>query len=70
MAPPTSGPTLEAFGNTPLRDEWRNLQAAELVADLETSPHPVVVVGDINSRPMPCQDFRQPPQPADQNVVA
>ncbi len=60
----------EAFGSTPLRDEWRNLQAAELVADIETSPHPVVVVGDINSRPTLCQEFRQPPQPQDQNVVA
>ena len=61
---------LEAFGNTPLQDEWRNLQAAELVADLETSPYPVVLVGDINSRPTLCQDFRQPPQFGDQNVVA
>ena len=61
---------LEAFGSTPLRDEWRNLQAAELVADIETSPHPVVVVGDINARPTLCQDFRQPPQFQDQNVVA
>jgi len=61
---------LEAFGTTPLRDEWRNLQAAELVADLETSPHPLVVVGDINARPTLCQDFRQPPQFQDQNVVA
>lgn len=61
---------LEAFGNTPLQDEFRNLQAAELVADLETSPHPVVLVGDINSRPTLCQDYRQPPQFQDQNVVA
>ena len=61
---------LEAFGTTPLRDEWRNLQAAELVADLETSPYPLVVVGDINARPTLCQDFRQPPQFQDQNVVA
>jgi endonuclease/exonuclease/phosphatase family metal-dependent hydrolase len=61
---------LEAFGSTPLQDEWRNLQAAELVADLETSPYPVVVVGDINARPTLCQDFRQPPQFQDQNVVA
>jgi endonuclease/exonuclease/phosphatase family metal-dependent hydrolase len=61
---------LEAFGNTPLQDEWRNLQAAELVADLEASPYPVVLVGDINSRPTMCQDFRQPPQFQDQNVVA
>jgi len=61
---------LEAFGATPLRDEWRNLQAAELVADIEASPHPVVVVGDINARPTLCQDFRQPPQFQDQNVVA
>jgi endonuclease/exonuclease/phosphatase family metal-dependent hydrolase len=60
----------EAFGTTPLQDEWRNLQAAELVADLETSPHPLVVVGDINARPTLCQDFRQPPQFRDQNVVA
>jgi endonuclease/exonuclease/phosphatase family metal-dependent hydrolase len=61
---------LEAFGSTPLRDEWRNLQAAELVADIEISPHPVVVVGDINARPTLCQDFREPPQFQDQNVVA
>lgn len=61
---------LEAFGTTPLQDEWRNLQAAELAADLEASPHPVVLVGDINSRPTMCQDFRQPPQFQDQNVVA
>jgi endonuclease/exonuclease/phosphatase family metal-dependent hydrolase len=61
---------LEAFGSTPLRDEWRNRQAAELVADLATSPYPVVVVGDINARPTLCQDFRQPPQFQDQNVVA
>jgi endonuclease/exonuclease/phosphatase family metal-dependent hydrolase len=61
---------LEAFGSTPLKDEWRNRQAAELVADLATSPHPLVVVGDINARPTLCQDFRQPPQFQDQNVVA
>src|SRR5215207_9968680 len=61
---------LEAFGNTPLKDEWRNLQAAELVADIEASPHPVVVVGDINACPTLCQDFRQPPQFQDQPVVA
>jgi endonuclease/exonuclease/phosphatase family metal-dependent hydrolase len=61
---------LEAFGSTPLRDEWRNRQAVELVADLETSPHPVVLVGDINARPTLCQDFREPPQFQDQNVVA
>jgi endonuclease/exonuclease/phosphatase family metal-dependent hydrolase len=61
---------LEAFGVTPLKDEWRNKQAAELVADLATSPHPIVVVGDINSRPTLCQDYRQPPQFEDQNVVA
>ena len=61
---------LEAFGSTPLRDEWRNQQAAELVADLASSPYPVVVVGDINARPTLCQDFRQPPQFEDQNVVA
>jgi endonuclease/exonuclease/phosphatase family metal-dependent hydrolase len=61
---------LEAFGTTPLRDEWRNRQAAELVADLATSPYPVVVVGDINARPTLCQDFREPPQFQDQNVVA
>ena len=61
---------LEAFGATPLRDEWRNLQAAELVADIEASPHPVVVVGDINASPTLCQDFRQPPQFQDQNVIA
>ena len=61
---------LEAFGNTPLQDEFRNLQAAELAADLEASPYPVVLVGDINARPTRCQDFRQPPQFQDQNVVA
>jgi endonuclease/exonuclease/phosphatase family metal-dependent hydrolase len=61
---------LEAFGSTSLKDEWRNRQAAELVADLATSPYPVVVVGDINARPTLCQVFRAPPQFEDQNVVA
>ena len=37
---------LEAYSET-----VRNLQAAELAAMVEASPHPVVVTGDINSRP-------------------
>ena len=37
---------LEAF-NTPIR----NLQAAELAGSLSTSPYPVVLAGDLNSRP-------------------
>ncbi|MFZ5870709.1 MAG: endonuclease/exonuclease/phosphatase family protein [Actinomycetota bacterium] len=40
---------LEAFGG----DTVRNAQAAELVDEIEASPYPAVVVGDINSRP-PC----------------
>ena len=41
---------LEAFGG----DVVRNVQAAELAAEIEESPYPAVVVGDINSRPPGC----------------
>jgi endonuclease/exonuclease/phosphatase family metal-dependent hydrolase len=61
---------LEAYGTSPLRDEVRNLQAVELAARVTASPHPTVVVGDINARPTMCQSWRQPPQPQDANVVA
>lgn len=37
---------LEAFD-----ERIRNLQAAELLGALSSSPHPVVVLGDLNSRP-------------------
>lgn len=46
---------LEAFGVTPLKDEVRNPQARELARELKRSPHPVVLVGDINSRPTMCR---------------
>ena len=48
---------LEAF-NDPTRPfgYYRNLQAEELAAEIEASPYPPVVVGDINSRP-PCDGF-------------
>ncbi len=60
----------EAYGNSPLKDEFRNAQAVELAADLAASPHPVVLVGDINARPTLCQSDRNPPQAEDANVVA
>ena len=41
---------LEAFGG----DTVRNLQATELAAVVEAAEHPVVLVGDINSRPPGC----------------
>ena len=41
---------LEAFGG----DTVRNLQAAELAGIIEAAGHPVVLVGDINSRPPGC----------------
>lgn len=41
---------LEAFGG----DVIRNAQAGQLAAEIEESPHPAVVVGDINSRPPGC----------------
>lgn len=41
---------LEAFGG----DVVRNLQATELAADLAASPLPVVLTGDLNSRPTGC----------------
>lgn len=42
------------FANTHLEafsEQVRNIQAMELAADLAASPYPVVMVGDINSRP-------------------
>jgi endonuclease/exonuclease/phosphatase family metal-dependent hydrolase len=41
---------LEAFGG----DSVRNLQAVELAGVVEAAEHPVVLVGDINSRPPGC----------------
>ena len=61
---------LEAFGQSPLRDEVRNPQAVELTARVAASPHPVVVAGDLNARPTLCESWRQPPQAQDANVVA
>lgn len=64
---------LEAYGIPgTLQDQIRNPQAAELAAALAASPHPVVLVGDINARPTLCKDARvgQPEYPADQNIVA
>ena len=63
---------LEAFGATPLRDEIRNPQAEELAAELEASPYPVILVGDVNVRPALCKDERlgMPEWFDDQNIVA
>ena len=63
---------LEAYGSAPLRDEIRNPQARQLVEVIGESPHPVVLVGDVNVRPTHCRDERlgMPEWPADQNVVA
>jgi endonuclease/exonuclease/phosphatase family metal-dependent hydrolase len=64
---------LEAYGIPgTLQDQIRNPQAVELAAALAASPHPVVLVGDINARPTLCKDARvgQPEYPADQNIVA
>ncbi len=41
---------LEAFGG----ETVRNRQAAQLAGAVQRSPHPTVVVGDINSRPPGC----------------
>ncbi len=41
---------LEAFGG----DAVRNMQAGQLAAQVEASPYPPIVVGDINSRPPGC----------------
>ena len=63
---------LEAWGLPPLKDQIRNPQAVELAAALEASPHPVILVGDVNVRPSMCKDERagMPEYPADQNIVA
>lgn len=45
---------LEAYtnrGDDPEKSYYRNLQAAELLEQAALSPHPVVITGDINSRP-------------------
>jgi len=63
---------LEAFGFPPLKDQIRNPQAAELAAALQASPHPVILVGDVNVRPTLCKDERlgTPQWEDDQNIVA
>lgn len=64
---------LEAYGVPPLKDQVRNPQAQELVAALDASPYPVVLVGDLNTRPTMCTDIpRDDPfeHVLDQNVVA
>lgn len=63
---------LEAYGLPPRSDQIRNPQAEELAAAVMASPHPVVLVGDVNVRPTMCVDYRpgSPQEPGDQNVVA
>ncbi len=61
---------LEAYGFTPLKDEFRNQQAAELAQTVSDSPYPTITVGDINARPTMCATWRQPPDPEDANTVA
>ncbi len=63
---------LEAFGLPPLKDQIRNPQAEELADELEASPYPVILVGDVNVRPALCKDEREGTShwPGDQNVVA
>lgn len=63
---------LEAFGIPPHQDRIRNEQAAELAAALTGSPHPVILVGDLNARPAPCRDARlgTPQWLGDQNTEA
>lgn len=63
---------LEAWGFPPLKDQVRNPQAMELAAALAESPYPVVLVGDINSRPTMCAEYRPGSDEyvLDQNVVA
>jgi endonuclease/exonuclease/phosphatase family metal-dependent hydrolase len=62
----------EAYGSSPLQDDIRNPQAVELADALEASPHPVVLVGDVNVRPTMCKDERAgtPAFAKDQNIVA
>ena len=62
----------EAYGYGGLQDQIRNPQAEELAGVIESWPHPVVLVGDVNVRPTMCKDVRfgQPEWPADQNIVA
>lgn len=63
---------LEAFGMPPLKDQVRNPQALQLAYELAQSPYPVVLLGDINSRPTMCADYRpgSVEYPLDQNIVA
>jgi len=64
---------LEAWGVPPMKDQIRNPQAMELASVVGASPYPVVLVGDINSRPTMCTDIpRTDPfeHVLDQNVVA
>jgi endonuclease/exonuclease/phosphatase family metal-dependent hydrolase len=61
---------LEAYGQSPLKDEVRNPQAAELAGLADASPYPTIVVGDMNSRPTLCATWRHPPLFEDANTVA
>ena len=64
---------LEAYGVPgTLKDQFRNPQSQELAAALKGSPHPVVLVGDINARPTMCNGLRTTPPNdfLDQNIVA
>ncbi len=63
----------EAWGVPPMKDQVRNPQAMEMAAVVGASRLPVVLVGDINSRPTMCTDIpRTDPfeHVLDQNVVA
>jgi endonuclease/exonuclease/phosphatase family metal-dependent hydrolase len=62
----------EAYGYGGLQDQIRNPQAEELAGVIESWPHPVVLVGDVNVRPTMCADSRpdSPQYPGDQNIVA
>lgn len=64
---------LEAWGlPDTLKDQVRNPQAMELAYNLAASPYPVVLLGDMNSRPTMCAEYRpgSPEYALDQNVVA
>jgi endonuclease/exonuclease/phosphatase family metal-dependent hydrolase len=63
---------LEALGEPPHQDRIRNEQAAQLADALMTSPHPVILVGDVNVRPAPCTDERPgtPQWQSDRNIAA
>lgn len=64
---------LEAWGIPgTLKDQVRNPQAMELAYNLAASPYPVVLLGDMNSRPTMCAEYRPGSEeyPLDQNIVA